>query len=179
MAALPSQPLVSVEEYLHGIYEPECEYLDGALEPKAMPDFKHSVLQGLLVALLVAQREKFGFRVCPELHVRVKPTRFRIPDISVLAGPPAGASYVETPPLFTIEIISPDDPWPKVVRTVKEHHEMGVPTIIVADPRSREVFIAGQDGLLRELAAPLVVSVEPPGAGALEIDFDQLFSQLD
>lgn len=179
MAAVPSQPLVSVEEYLRGSYEPECEYIDGVLEPKAMPDDKHSHLEALLVALLVKHSEEFGFHVRPELHVRVKPTRFRIPDISVLAARPAQGRYADTPPLFVIEIVSPDEPWPKILRSVRDHHEMGVPLVIVADPHLAEVFVAGEDGLLRQLAPPLTVPIRLPGGGSFDIDFDALFRRLE
>jgi Uma2 family endonuclease len=179
MAALPTQPLIPVDEYLRGAYEPECEYVDGALEPKAVPDYKHSVLQGLLVALLVNQRDRYGFHVCPELHVRVKSSRFRIPDIAVLAAPPAEGRYADEPPLFVVEIVSPDEPLPKLLKSVKDHHEMGVPAIIVADPHLRQVFVAGKDGLLNQAPPPQVISVGVPGQGSLEIDFDRLFEQLD
>lgn len=48
---------LSIDEYLRTTcnYEPECEYIDGVLEPKASSDTKHSRLQALLTAWLIDQ----------------------------------------------------------------------------------------------------------------------------
>lgn len=51
MATAPAAPFVSVEDYLKTDYEPHCEYLDGVLLSKPMPDRLHSRLQALLAAL--------------------------------------------------------------------------------------------------------------------------------
>jgi Uma2 family endonuclease len=124
-----------------------------------------------------SQEKKCGFYVLPNLHVHVTATRYRIPDLSVLSARPE-TTPVENPPLITIEIVSENEPWPTLRRKVRDHHEMGVRTIIVADPGLHEVFVAQEDGLLRQIAPPLIVSLDAPGAGQLQIDFDDLFAQL-
>lgn len=91
---------------------------------------------------------------------------------------PIEGRYAEIPPLFTFEIVSEDEPWPRLVRKAKDHHEMGVRAVIIADAHSREVFVAREDGLLRQLAAPLIVTLDVPGAGELQIDFDALFARV-
>jgi hypothetical protein len=84
MAAAPTLPAVSVEEYLKTDYEPNCEYLDGVLVPKPLPDHIHSKLQKLLILMLAGTEEKYGLDPLPELHIRITATRFRVPDFAVL-----------------------------------------------------------------------------------------------
>ena len=59
MATSPILPFVSVEEYMKTDYEPHCEYLDGVLAPKALPDYIHSTFQMLLVMFFRLQKNKF------------------------------------------------------------------------------------------------------------------------
>ena len=87
MAALPTSPLVSVEEYLNTSYEPDVEYVDGVLVERNVGDWLHSLVQS---NLLFALRRKYPhLKVVAELRSRVRETRFRLPDISVLLAPPA------------------------------------------------------------------------------------------
>jgi Uma2 family endonuclease len=184
MASTPTLPLVSVEEYLRTSYEPHCEYLDGVLAPKAMPDDIHSAFQMLLLLLLAAQGEKFAtFRVRPELHMRVTPTRFRVPDIAVLMHHPTDGKYPgsDTPPLVTIEIASREEPWTDLHDKLADHLAMGVGTVIIANPYNKTVLVATQDEPLHELRPPLVVDISMPDSGdpILRIDFDELYRRLD
>ena len=92
--ATPSTPApLSVDEYLKLSSEPECEYLDGLLEPKAIPDYLHARLQTLLIIYLFGKENECNLKSAPELHARISPYRFRIPDVTVLTGTlPTGAS---------------------------------------------------------------------------------------
>jgi Uma2 family endonuclease len=180
MATAPSLPNLSVEEYLRSEFEPRCEYLDGVLVPKAVPDYIHSKLQKLLLLTLSAQEEKYGMEVLQELHVRIQPTRYRIPDVSGLTTPPADGRYPDagTPPLFTIEIVSREEPWPDTRAKITDHLNVGVSLVIVADPYNRTVMLVSRTEPLHEIAAPLLVNVPVPDAGVLQIDFDDLYRRL-
>lgn len=180
MATAPTLPFVSVEEYLRTDYEPHCEYIDGVLKPKALPDFIHSYLQTLLILLIGAQRQKLGIYCLAELHSRVTPTRWRIPDVCALTKPPADGRYadVDSPPLFTIEIVSKGEPWTDLREKIADHLAMGVATVIIADPYNRTVMVATQSEPLREISAPLTIDIQVPDRGVLQIDFDDLYRQL-
>jgi hypothetical protein len=58
---------------------------------------------------------------------------------------------------------------------------MGVGTVIIADPYNRAVLVATRDEPLRELRAPLIVTIPVPDDehSVLRIDFDDLYRQLD
>lgn len=86
MATAPALPSLSVEEYLRSAFEPHCEYLDGVLVAKAVPDYIHSKLQKLLLLQLSARERQYGIEVLAELHVSIHPARFRIPDLAGLSS---------------------------------------------------------------------------------------------
>ncbi|HYP14380.1 MAG TPA: Uma2 family endonuclease [Bryobacteraceae bacterium] len=180
MATAPTLPFVSVEEYLRTHYEPRCEYLDGVLKPKALPDYIHSKLQKLLLLFLAAQEQRLGIEGLPELHARITPTRWRLPDVCVLTQTPADGRYPDsqTPPLFSIEIVSEGEPWTDLRGKLADHLAMGIQTAIIADPYSKTVMVATQTQPLHEISAPLIVDIEVAGKGVLRIDFDDLYSRL-
>jgi Uma2 family endonuclease len=156
MATSPILPLVSVEEYLRTSYEPNCEYLDGVLAPKAMPDIIHSTFQMLLIMFFRSQSERFRRLLgLPELHIKITATRFRIPDIVGIAELPADVRYpaADRPPLFTIEIASKEEPWTELHDKLTDHLAMGVGTVIIADPYTRTVLVARQHEPLHEIHA--------------------------
>ena len=177
MSAAPTLPFVPEEEYLRSTYEPECEYVDGLLLPKPMPTLMHSRLQAFLVALLVREEEEFGIRVYVELRMKVADGRFRLPDVAVYTSPVSGRAPTQAPWL-TIEIVSEGELWHDLKSKINDHHLMGVPNILVADPKAREVLAAGGDGLLHQLPNPLLVTLTLPNGKTLTIDFDHLFAQL-
>lgn len=183
MSTAPTLPFVSVEEYLNTDYEPNCEYLDGVLKPKAFSDDIHSAFQEILLAFLRAQKLQFPqLRGRPELHSRVTPSRFRIPDVAGTIRQRSGERYPspEPPPVFTIEIASKNEPWTDLHGKVTDHLAMGVTTAIIADPYNRTVLVATSQEPLRELASPRIVSIAIPGSDQLlQINFDDLYRQLE
>jgi hypothetical protein len=131
-------------------------------------------------AYLFAQEAKFNLKFHSEIHLRVKPARWRIPDVAALFLPPKDGHYPDdqTPPLFTIEIASPDEPWTVLRGKVSDHLAIRVSHVIIADPYNKTVMVATQDTPLRELPAPLVGEIPVPERGVLQIDFDDLFGKL-
>jgi len=179
MATVPNLPAVSEEEYLRTDYEPNCEYLDGVLVPKPFPDRIHSRLQLLLGSYLLSIEQAYGLSTTLEIHTRIRPGRWRVPDIAVVrSGWKDRYPDVDAAPLFTIEIVSKDEPWSELRGKVTDHLSMGIGTVIVSDPHTRTVLVATQSQSLREIDPPLVVRVLIPGKDSLSIDFDHLFSQI-
>ena len=56
---------VSLAEYLDTDYEPDCDYVDGFLEERNVGKKKHSRTQTRLIAWLVSNESRHGFRVLP------------------------------------------------------------------------------------------------------------------
>ena len=86
MAALPNSPLVSVEEYLNTLYDPDVEYVDGVLVERNVGDWLHALIQS---NVLFALRRKYPhLKVVAELRSSVTGTRYRLPDVCALLAAP-------------------------------------------------------------------------------------------
>jgi Uma2 family endonuclease len=139
--------LISVSEYLTTSYSPDRDYVDGVVVERNMGEKDHSRLQGMLVGYLFLRREEWGIHVFPEQRVQVKPTRFRIPDICVVAGAEPEEQIFTTPPLVCIEILSKDDRWSQVQERIDDYLAFGVRHVWVIDPRSRKAYEFTSEGM--------------------------------
>jgi hypothetical protein len=70
---------VPVETYLRMESEPDCEYVDGQIEERPVPEYDHSTWQDALSAFFRSHVVEWNVRARPELRVRVSPTRFPCP----------------------------------------------------------------------------------------------------
>jgi Uma2 family endonuclease len=59
MATATSTPYLSVEEYLHTVYRPDVDYVDGRIEERNVGEFDHADLQ-TYIATLLRSRSKLG-----------------------------------------------------------------------------------------------------------------------
>lgn len=131
---MASTTVVSVDEYLHTSYEPDCDYVDGELVERNVGEPKHSILQLLLGLRLREQAQASKFRVATELRLRVKPTRFRVPDLTVMLKSQRLEPALTTPPFLCVEIVSPDDRIGRIMERVREYLAFGVKYVWVIDP---------------------------------------------
>jgi len=136
---------VPLDEYLNTSYRPDCEYLDGELLERNVGEWDHARLQGLLYGHLLGQ---------------VKPRRFRVPDITVIAGPRPAGGIVTKPPFLCIEVISPDDRMKQMRERVADYLEFGVPYVWVIDPVTKLATIYTQDDA-RELRDGILTTHNP------------------
>jgi len=165
---------VALDIYLHTSYDPDMEYVDGALVERNVGERRHSRLQGLLVALLLSREAQGKFHVYPEQRVRVSaPATYRIPDVCVMALPYQAESVFTQPPHLVIEIVSPDDRPGDMLARVAEYLNFGVPHVWVPDPYRRRLQEGDRDGLRDR--PNLVVETDLVG----RVDFGELFARLD
>jgi hypothetical protein len=75
---------ISLEEYLNTDYEPDCDYVDGAIEERNVGKNRHSRTQGLLTIWLGSREKEHGYKVMVEQRVKVSRSRVRIPDICLV-----------------------------------------------------------------------------------------------
>lgn len=135
-----SATALSVEEYLHTSFpDLDREYRDGELVERTLPDYPHGKTQGLLFAFFLALGRQFSLYPCVETRMRVRPTRFLIPDVAVF-HPNEPDAVPEVPPLIAIEILSPDDRLGEVREKLEEYRTWGVPHVWLVDPRSRRFY---------------------------------------
>ncbi|MGA8593806.1 MAG: Uma2 family endonuclease [Bryobacteraceae bacterium] len=111
------------------------EYWHGEAIPKGMPTWIHGFLQGLLLALLRAA----GYKTGGDVELRIAPDAHPRPDVIATKGKmeiPYPTKAVEV----VIEVLSPDDTMPHILRKCSAYHEWGFEFIGVVDPESRKVY---------------------------------------
>jgi len=139
---------LSLEEF-HARYDgekPYFEYWDGEAVQKSMPTRLHALVQKILMNLLDAM----GFESGSEVTLKLDPAYEPIPDVIAVEGQ-IGDPYPTEPFEIAIEVLSPADPFARVVRKCGLYAEWGIRQIIVIDPKARSVW-SFEDGSLRETA---------------------------
>ena len=140
MAARPLT-LVSEDEYLGTSYQPDCEFEDGALIERHAGSEKHSWMQAALAAYIFRRRKAWNVNVYTEQRVRLRPGRYKLPDLCVVAGARPSAAVFDQPPLLAIEILSPEDRPLRVDQTILDWLEFGVAYVWVVDPETLESML--------------------------------------
>lgn len=164
---MATSTVLSVAEYLARSEKPNCDYVDGVLEAKAMPTKLHAILQYLLITMLRPQ----GVEALAEVTVRLSPTLYRVPD--VIAAAEIESPYPTKPVLLCVEILSPEDRISRAFAKCEDYHTWGTPYCWVIDPEklSGWEYHAGTDP----------VSIEHGGllrAGSLQVSLGDLKDAL-
>jgi Uma2 family endonuclease len=143
---MPVGTQISVQEYLHTVYRPDCDYVDGVVEERNLGERDHSWIQGTIVAFFLSRFKESGIAALPEWRFQTGPTRFRIPDVVVTRGKPKEQILTE-PPLLCIEILSPEDRMSRMNTRIQEYLNFGVPVVWLVDPAERRVWIYRKNGM--------------------------------
>jgi len=138
---------ISLEEYFETLYEPECEYVDGELIPKAMGTNDHALLQARLTYLLYRYAVSGLCEVVTEQSVRVRQRAILIPDLCLLPPSHGERGVVSTPALVCIEILSPSDRFSYTVKKCEEYLRWGVPACWIFDPEEKKAWFYDAEGL--------------------------------
>ena len=153
--------LVSEQEYLGAQYEPDCEFEDGVLIERNVGTEKHSWMQAALAAYIFRRRKAWGVNVYPEQRARVRPGKYKLPDLCIVEGPRPATPIFEQPPLLAIEILSPEDRPLRVDQTIAEW--------LVVDPETLESILHTAHGRVPVSDATLRIPQTP-----IEIPLRQL-----
>jgi Uma2 family endonuclease len=137
---------ITAEQYLRMTFEHDAEFVHGEIVERAIPDYIHSRIQVLLAALFESLRRTHGLLACVELRLKLASDVYRIPDVSVFAGPQHQA-VPDTPPLIAIEILSKDDRYSDLMQKLDEYLTWGVANIWVVDPITKRFSAYTHSGL--------------------------------
>lgn len=161
---------VPLETYLHTDYQPDREYVDGEIRERNLGEKEHARLQKLILLFFAALEKKENLHVFPELRVQVSPTRFRVPDLTVLRADAPDEQIITHPPLIVIEILSPGDSLLGMREKIEDYLHFEIPNVWIVDPSDRMGYIC-RSGSFREWqpAATLIV----PGT-EIRLDLTQL-----
>lgn len=163
---------VSVSEYLHTSYHPDCDYVDGVIEERNLGELDHAEVQRALILWLSQHEREWGIRTVPEIRVQTSPTRFRIADICIVSIAAPREQIIKTPPVAIIEVMSPEDRVPRYSVRLDDYRKMGVRNIWVIDPASRKGFDCSAEDWIE---TSFFVAQETP----IRIDLAALFATID
>ena len=138
---------VPLEDYLHSDYEPDAEYVDGEIEERPMGQYDHASWQQALALWFSARRQEWNVRVLAEYRVKVAPTRYRVPDVTVWDRAQPVEQILTHAPIAVFEVLSPEDRVSRMLRKLADYQGMGVRTIVVIDPETDTVY-RYRDGVL-------------------------------
>jgi Uma2 family endonuclease len=162
---------ISEAEYLQTSYHPDCDFVDGIVMERTLGQFDHANLQTLLAAIFVNNRKTWNVLGLVEQRLRVRPGKYRVPDLLVVPlNYDRSQQVVTNAPLLCIEIVSPDDRMPRILERCWEYFELGVPETWIFDPETKRAFVA-TNHLLTEKFGKL-------HCGLIEIDPADLFAAM-
>ncbi len=162
MSTIAVEPkLMTIEEYLHTSFRPDCDFVDGHIEERNVGDLLHS-LQVEVAFWFRSRQQDWQVRTMTGLRTRVSESRVRLPDVTVAYDDAAMADQVRSSaPLIAIEILSPEDRLPRLLARVEEFRRMGTQNIWVLDPEERVAFSYAEAGLKRVEASRMEVADTP------------------
>jgi Uma2 family endonuclease len=117
-------------------YKPYYELLNGEAVQKALPTNLHSVLQ----LVLAMQLNELGFKARTELTLPISENWEPIPDLCGLLISLKDQPYPTSPVPVVIEILSPSDPFTRVIQKCRRYAQWGVLDILVFDPVGLEAW---------------------------------------
>src|ERR1022692_16424 len=112
--------------------KPYFEYWNGEAVQKSMPTRLHSLIQEILVRRLGAM----GYDAGQEITLKVDPAYEPIPDVIAAEGS-IGDPYPTETFEVAIEILSPEDPFSRVLRKCLLYEKWGIRQVVVVDPKAR------------------------------------------
>jgi Uma2 family endonuclease len=172
--AIPIPERISVEQYLLTSYRPDCDYVDGIVEERNLGEKEHATLQRALTILFGLKRNEWQVEVYPELRVQVSPTRFRIPDITVVKAGLKWERILRTPPLLTIEILSPEESLSSIRKRVDDYLSFGTEHVWIIDADLRKAYVCSRHGFEEPADGVLAIPDSP-----VRVVLSDLFAELD
>jgi len=125
---------VSLAEYLHASYHPDCDYVDGEVQERNLGEFDHGAVQMFLGNWFYSHRHDWGLHVIPEMRIQTSATRVRIADVCLMSRSGSIEQVPTKPPLAVIEILSPEDRISRYNERLSDYRQMGIPNVWVIDP---------------------------------------------
>jgi Uma2 family endonuclease len=185
MVQTPSRT-ITLEEFLEQPEtKPACEYIDGQIIQKPMPQGHHSIIQGKLSTEIELKLERQGIATAfPELRCTFG-ERSIIPDIAVFENqriPVNAEEEIENvftiPPDWTIEILSPGQSPTKVLKNINHCLAHGSQMGWLIDPEEKSVMVIHGGQRLEIIDEPSQVLPVPTFAEEIALTIADIFSWL-
>ena len=149
---------IAIGQYLHTAYEPDAEYVDGEIEERAVGEFDHGRWQSAIQKWFLLREEEWRVWVQPEQRVQVSPSRFRVPDVSLIDRDLPREQIITYPPIAVFEVLSPEDRVPRMLVKLQDYDTMGIRNIFLADPQDSSAWRFRQGKLVQAESGVLEAS---------------------
>jgi Uma2 family endonuclease len=140
--------------------------VDGVLYPKSFATTAHARVQFMLLVLL----DKQGVEALGEVHCRLSPTKYLIPD--VIAAPTIQGPYPTEAVLLCVEVLSPEDRVGSTLAKCEQYHAWGVPYRWVIDPEKRTAWQYHSGSNPADITHAGILT-----SGQLSVRLEELFSE--
>lgn len=165
--------------------EPACEYVNGKVIQKPMPQGKHSSIQTEMATTVNASvRSKKIARAFTELRCTFG-DRSIIPDVAVFTWPRISrdesgeiANIFQAAPDWAIEILSPDQSQTKFTKNILHCLEHGAEMGWLIDPAEKTIFVSQRQQQTLVFDLPQQQILVPPFAQGLTVTVENVFSWL-
>lgn len=131
---------LSVQDYLKMTCDPDCEYVEGVVEERAVGERDHAAWQDALLAWFREHKRAWNIFVYPELRIQVAEDRFRVPDVTILSREAPREQIITHAPLAVFEILSPEDTMTRMLEKLADYERMGIGAIWVVEPKKCSYF---------------------------------------
>ena len=142
-----SASLITVEEYLKTTADPDCEYVAGVIEERAVGEYDHATWQMILAGYFLVREKELEILSRPELRIQTGKDSFRVPDVTLLSRNAPREQIITHPPLAVFEILSPEDSMTRTLEKLADYERMGIRAIWVIEPKQR-LYYRYRDGQL-------------------------------
>ena len=110
------------------------------------PEYDHSTWQDAISSVFRAHGVEWNVPLpVPNSRIRVSPTRFRVPDVTVLSRSAPIEQIIVTPPLAVFEILSPEYRMAAMMEKFADYERMGIAGIWIIDPGKSVEKAVGYD----------------------------------
>lgn len=186
MVQTPVKPLTLQEFLKLPETKPACEFIDGEIVQKPMPQGKHSTVQlDLGSAINLVLKHQKTARVYSELRCNFG-DRSVIPDIVVFTWERIPrdkdgkvSNLFESAPNWVIEILSPDQNQTKVIRNILYCLDHGTEMGWLLDPDEELVFVCFSDRRIAVFENKSDRLPVPSFAASFQLTVGALFSWLE
>ena len=166
--------LVPVEEYLTTDYSPDVDFVDGELQERNTGEEEHATIQKFFIGFLLLREGEWKIRVMQENRVQTSSTRYRIPDVCVVAEDAPFGGITRTPPLLCVEVLSPEDRMSRMQDKVDDYIRLGVRSVWIIDPYKRRIVCADRSVTLQPAGDVLTVH-----GTEIAVPVTEIFRELD
>jgi len=165
---------LTLDEYLHSSFSPDCDFVDGRSEERNVGVFNHSALLAALMAAMHRKRDEWNAQVLPSLRMIVSSSRVRVPDLCLVSYDAPDEQVLTHPPLLVIEVLDQEDRLCATMEKLADFERFGVERIWLIDPERRVAYRYANAGLEKIMEDQLTLPGTP-----IRIALGEMFAELD